>query len=83
MPTVAVVGGVKIVFYANEHPPPHFHAKYAEHQAVIDICTMTLTQGVLPAAKRRMVLEWAASRRNELLVAFHAASAHEKVEPIE
>ncbi len=37
MPTVAIVDGVKIVFYTNEHPPPHFHAKVAEHHAVFRI----------------------------------------------
>ena len=37
MATVAVVDGVKIMLYANEHPPPHFHAKFAEFHAVIDI----------------------------------------------
>ena len=37
MPVVAVVDAVKIVFYANEHPPAHFHAVIAEHRAVVDI----------------------------------------------
>jgi hypothetical protein len=37
MPTVAVVGGVKIQFFAQEHPPPHFHAVFAEYRAQIDI----------------------------------------------
>jgi Domain of unknown function (DUF4160) len=37
MPTVAVVDGVKIQFFAQEHPPPHFHAVFAEHRAQIDI----------------------------------------------
>lgn len=83
MPTVAVIDGVKIMVYANEHPPPHFHAKYAENQAVIDIDAMKLTEGFLPAVKRRKVLEWAMTRRDKLLNAFQAASAHEKVEPIE
>jgi hypothetical protein len=26
MPVVAIVDGVKIEFYPDEHPPPHFHA---------------------------------------------------------
>jgi hypothetical protein len=28
MPTVAIVDGVKIQFYFDEHPPPHFHAVF-------------------------------------------------------
>jgi len=30
VPVVAIVDGVKIEFYPDEHPPPHFHARYAE-----------------------------------------------------
>ena len=83
MPVVALVDGVKIAFYANEHPPPHSHAMIAEHRALVDIESLTIAAGRLPAAKRRAVLFWAASRKTVLLERFAAASAHEKVEPIE
>ena len=82
MPVVATVSGVRIMFYANEHPPPHFHVSYAEHQAVIDIGSLTMTEGSLPVAKRRKVLAWAASRQHVLNAAFLRATAHKKVEPI-
>ncbi len=82
MPVVAVVDGVKIALYANEHPPPHFHAEIAEHRAVIDIFEMKIIAGSLPVAKRRKLLAWAASRKDVLLIRFDAARAHEKVEPI-
>ena len=39
MPVVAIVDGVKIEFYPDEHPPPHFHARYAEFVAQIEIRT--------------------------------------------
>ncbi|WP_449409607.1 DUF4160 domain-containing protein [Methylobacterium komagatae] len=29
MPVVAEFDGIRIMFYANEHPPPHFHAYFA------------------------------------------------------
>ena len=83
MPAVAVVEGVKIVFYANEHPPAHFHAVIAEHRAVVNIADMKIVAGSLPAAKRRKVLSWAAPRKDALLERFAAALAHERVEPIE
>ena len=83
MPVVAVVDGVKIAFYANEHPPAHFHAAIAEHRAVFDIVTLEIIAGWLPTAKRRAVLSWAASRKDALLGPFAAATAHDKVEPIE
>jgi hypothetical protein len=83
VPTVAIVEGVKIVLYANEHPPPHFHAKIGEHHAVVDIESLSVVAGFLPVAKRRIVVEWAASRRSELMMAFVQATSHERVDPIE
>ncbi len=82
MPVVAVVDGVKISFYANEHPPAHFHAMIAEHRAVFDIATLTITAGSLPPSKRGKVHSRAASRKDVLLERFAAAIAHEKMEPI-
>jgi Domain of unknown function (DUF4160) len=37
MPTVAIIDGIKINLYYDEHPPTHFHAEYAEHVAMIDL----------------------------------------------
>ncbi len=82
MPVVAIVDGLKIVFYANEHPPAHFHAVIAEHRAVVDIVALSITAGSLPAEKRAKVLSWAASRKDAAPERFAAATAHEKVEPI-
>ncbi len=53
MPVVAVVEGVMTMFYANEHPPAHFHAVIAEHRAVIDSVDLKIIAGSLPAAKRQ------------------------------
>jgi hypothetical protein len=36
VPVVAIVDAVKIEFYPDEHPPPHFHARYAEFVAQIE-----------------------------------------------
>ena len=70
------------MFYANEHPPPHFHAQTAEHRAVVDIESLRVTEGFLPVADRRRGLAWAASRKALLMQTFSRATAHEKVEPI-
>ena len=83
MPTVAIVEGVKIQFYANEHPPPHFHLRIAEHHAVVDIDSLEITEGSIPAAKRRPVVRWAKTRQAALRRAFAQGIAREPVEPIE
>lgn len=79
MPVVATVDGVSILFYANEHPPPHFHARIAEFRAVIDIDELRVTHGSLPVAKRRHVLAWASTRQASLRAAFKLSSGHGKV----
>jgi uncharacterized protein DUF4160 len=71
------------MFYANEHPPAHFHAKIAEFQAVVDIDNLTITAGRLPPARIRSVLAWAASRQDRLRQTFAAAMAREKIGPVE
>lgn len=71
MPTVAIVDGVRIVFYVNEHPPPHFHALFAEHRVSVDIETLAILNGSLPKAKERTVLEWARKHQDELRIAWN------------
>jgi hypothetical protein len=39
MPTIAYFYGIAIRMYLREHPPPHFHAVYAENDATVDIET--------------------------------------------
>ena len=82
MAKVAVVEGVTIMLYANEHPPPHFHAKIAEFQAVIDVKSLTIIKGRLPPNKIGPVLEWASKRQDILAVAFEAVRNRQKIELI-
>ncbi len=70
MPTVAIFGGIKIQFYWDEHPPPHFHAEYGEYRAVIDIETLDLLGGYIPRPQYRRVVSWAETRKAALLVAW-------------
>jgi hypothetical protein len=75
MPTIAIVDGVRIVMYWNDHAPPHFHALLAEHRAVIEIDALTLVGGYLPKHKLRSVLKWAASRQDALHAAWRNLQA--------
>jgi hypothetical protein len=82
MTTVAVVDGVKIMLYANEHPPPHFYAKFAEFHAVIDIDKLAIIRGSLPPPKSKAVIRWATGRQEALRSAFVEAMAQRRVGPI-
>ena len=67
MPTISVFYGIVIQMFWLDHEPPHFHALYAEHEAVIDIRTLTVLRGGLPKRALALVREWAKQHRDELM----------------
>jgi len=75
MPTVAIIDGIKVEFYYDEHPPPHFHVKYAEYRAMIRIDSLKIVQGALPRPQYRKVLAWAATRKIQLDHAWFACQS--------
>jgi hypothetical protein len=48
MPTIAWFYGIAIRMYVRDHPPPHFHAIYGEHEALVAIETGAVIDGALP-----------------------------------
>lgn len=67
MPTISSFYGILIQMFWQDHAPPHFHALYAEHEALIDIRTLEIIEGDLPRRARALVLEWAQDHRAELI----------------
>jgi len=71
MPRISEFDGIEIYMYYNDHLPPHFHALYAEDEAVILIPSSnqmpTVYEGGLPRRKLKLVLEWAKTHHEELL----------------
>jgi hypothetical protein len=67
MPTLSIFYGIVIQMFWADHAPPHFHALYAEHEALIDIRTLDVIRGRLPRRALALVLEWAAQHRDELM----------------
>ena len=68
MPTISMFYGIIIqMFYPpDEHPPPHFHARYAEFEAAIEIDTGDVMSGKLPKRQMRFVQAWAELHKEEL-----------------
>jgi hypothetical protein len=69
MPVIARFYGIiiKMYFSQAEHGVPHFHAVYGEFNAVFGIETLEMLEGDLPLRAQRLVKEWAAFYRQELL----------------
>ncbi len=67
MPTISYFYGVVIQMFAGDHPPPHFHAMYAEYETLIDLRDLRILAGSLPRRAMAFVLEWASEHRDELM----------------
>ena len=42
MPTLSRFFGIVITMNWEDHPPPHFHARYGEHEAVMRLDTLEI-----------------------------------------
>jgi hypothetical protein len=67
MPTISAFYGILVRMFYNDHPPPHFHARYGEFEATVDIETLEIIEGELPTRAFHLVREWAMMHREELL----------------
>ena len=66
MPTIERIDGTKIDVYSREHPPPHFHALYAEYEELIEIETLETYAGKISNNKRKKVVKWAGENKQTL-----------------
>lgn len=74
MPEISRFYGIVIQMYFGDHPPPHFHARYGGEVVKIDIDTMAVIEGKLPARALGLVIEWATLHQEELREAFQRAA---------
>jgi len=66
VPRLSFFYGIAIYLYYEDHPPPHIHARYGEHEAKVDIVTGEVIEGSLPRRAARLVAEWVTEHRDEL-----------------
>jgi len=69
--------------YFDEHPPPHFHARYGEHEAQIAIASGDVVNGSLPRRALTLVREWAELHRDELAADWELARQEQPLVSIE
>jgi predicted nucleotidyltransferase len=66
VPEISRFLGIIIAMHYNDHAPPHFHAKYGEHEALIAIATGEVIEGRLPPRALGLVQEWRELHTTEL-----------------
>ena len=86
MPEISRFLGIIVTMYYNDHPPPHFHVRYNQQKAIIDLETLSILEGKLSPRILGLVIEWAAIHQIELIDNWQRAREQnplEKIEPLE
>jgi hypothetical protein len=87
MPVISSFYGIIIRMYFGDHVPPHFHAQYNEHNAIISIQDFGIIEGYLPPKAMALIVEWAIIHKEELLENWNTLSETEtgtfkKIDPL-
>jgi len=83
VPTISVFYGIVIQMFWNEHAPPHFHALYGEHEALIDLRDLSVMRGSLPRRAMALVIEWATDHRDDIMEDWNLCRQLQPPKPIE
>lgn len=86
MPRISAFYGIVIWMYHDEAHHlgrPHFHARFGDDEASIDIEELAVIAGTLPRRALRLVVEWARLHQAELRKNWDRARRHQPLEPIE
>lgn len=86
MPEISRFFGIVIAIYFNDHPPPHFHARYGEHKAKLDVATGAVLEGNLPRRVGALVEEWRRFHLAELEDVWNKIQdrqPYDKIDPLE
>ena len=81
MPIISSFYGVIIQMFFNEnagHHSPHFHASYAEFEAVYDLNGNKI-EGEMPKSKNRLIEAWIEIHKDELTASWKAARQGETI----
>ena len=80
-----MTGGKSASQNADDHPPPHFHARYGEFEGTIEIATLAVIEGQLPRRALNLVQVLAMMHTGELIEDWRLCRGNRpptKVEPL-
>ena len=67
MPEISRFFGIIVAMFFDDHNPPHFHARYGKDGVAIEIASLRVLEGQIPARALGLVIEWALQYQKELL----------------
>jgi hypothetical protein len=71
MPTLAIIDGISILMWPNDHNPPHFHVRFAGRTGKFDIATGQMIKGTLNRRTIKKVQSWTIANQAMLLQAWN------------
>jgi hypothetical protein len=74
VPEISRFHGIVVGMFYREHGVPHFHAVYGSDKISVEIESRRV-HGQLPAGAQRLLLDWTALHRAELLTNWQRARA--------
>ena len=66
MPEISRFFGIIIAMFYDDHQPPHFHVRYGDQKALVEIESLAVIRGRLSPRALGLVMEWAALHQDEL-----------------
>jgi len=85
MPEISRFLGIVIFMNFNDHPPPHFHAKYGDYHITVNIGSGVI-EGQFPRRALKLLLEWYELHQEALLANWNSLQAtgeFQKIAPLE
>ena len=83
MPEISRFFGIVITMYYDDHPPPHFHARYGGDQILVEIENGRVLAGRFSPRLTGLVQEWLVLHRDELRANWRRARNEEALERID
>jgi len=81
MPTISRFYGIVIFMNYNDHPPPHFHARYQDQEVAVEIET-GVVQGKMSRWAWQMIFEWSEKYQEQLMRNWELARERKPLEPV-
>jgi hypothetical protein len=82
MPQISSFRGIRVTMYHKDHPPPHFHVRYAGQKAIITIDSPKIWAGSIPPTQFNLIKDWAIENQKILRKNWNLARQQQPLEQI-
>jgi hypothetical protein len=86
VPEISRFFGIVVAMFYNDHAPPHFHVRYGQQKATVEIASLEILEGQLSRRVVGLVKEWGKLHQAELATDWELARIHSplnKIEPLD